>query len=191
MQLVVILAWGELIRAVYSDDPRRRMWGADKILSSWLARDHPLAPARRGASVSVSESRTISFRWGKPDGSHDEPATESFERDGKAFEVPKYGGGGDRADDPIDGELVKQPVLIERVEPPVPAEPPAAAVGRASVPAICAAGSCAGTRSTMIAAGKLIDLEAGPEPSISLATPRNCCRSTAGWRTRDWIGRCS
>ena len=44
--------------------------------------------------------------------------------------------------------------------------PPAAAVGRASVRAICAAAeSCAGTLSTMIAAGKLIDHEAGPEPS--------------------------
>ena len=44
--------------------------------------------------------------------------------------------------------------------------PPAAAVGRASVRAICAAaGSCAGTPSTMIAAGKLIDHEASPEPS--------------------------
>jgi hypothetical protein len=43
---VIARAWSELIRAVYSDDPRRQMWGADKILSSWLARDHPLAPAR-------------------------------------------------------------------------------------------------------------------------------------------------
>ena len=41
--------------------------------------------------------------------------------------------------------------------------PPAAAVGRASVRTICAAAeSCAGTPSTMIAAGMLIDHEAGP-----------------------------
>jgi hypothetical protein len=47
MELVVVRANSELIRALYSDDPRRRMWGADKILSSWIARDQPLSPARR------------------------------------------------------------------------------------------------------------------------------------------------
>jgi hypothetical protein len=47
MELVVIRAQGELIRALWSDDPRRRMWASDRILSSWLARDHPLARARR------------------------------------------------------------------------------------------------------------------------------------------------
>jgi hypothetical protein len=75
-------------------------------------------------SAAADQPRTYVFRWGRPDEA--EPTTEAFERDGKTFEVPKYGGGpdGDRADDPIDGELVKQPVLIEHVEPPVPAEPP-------------------------------------------------------------------
>jgi hypothetical protein len=43
---IVARAWGELIRALDSDDWRRRAWAADKIMSSWLARDHPLAPAR-------------------------------------------------------------------------------------------------------------------------------------------------
>jgi hypothetical protein len=62
VELVVILAWGELIRAVYSDDPRRRMWGADKILSSWLARDHPLSPARGFATGRV-DPREIIYRW--------------------------------------------------------------------------------------------------------------------------------
>jgi hypothetical protein len=47
VELVVILAWGELIRAVYSDDPRRRERAAEKILSSYAACNHPLAPARR------------------------------------------------------------------------------------------------------------------------------------------------
>ena len=47
MGVVVALAWGELIKALDSDDWRRRAWAADKIMSSWLARDHPLAPARR------------------------------------------------------------------------------------------------------------------------------------------------
>jgi hypothetical protein len=43
------------------------------------------------------------------------------------------------------------------------ARSPSAAVGRASVRAICAAaGSCAGTPSAMIAAVELVDREAGP-----------------------------
>jgi hypothetical protein len=45
--------------------------------------------------------------------------------------------------------------------------PPAAAVCRASVRAICAATeTCVGTPSTMIVAGKTIDHEASREPSI-------------------------
>jgi hypothetical protein len=47
MELIVSRAWGELIRALYSDDPRRRMWASDKILSSWMAQGSPMAPARR------------------------------------------------------------------------------------------------------------------------------------------------
>jgi hypothetical protein len=34
---VIARAMGEVIQAVYSDDPRRQMWGCDKLLSSWLA----------------------------------------------------------------------------------------------------------------------------------------------------------
>src|ERR1700733_13134804 len=49
MEAVVARAWGQLIAALYSDDPRRQMWASDKIISSWMARDHPLAPARRGS----------------------------------------------------------------------------------------------------------------------------------------------
>jgi hypothetical protein len=67
MEVVVSRAWSELIRALDSDDWRRRAWASEKIMSSWLARDHPLAPARRGMSASVSESRTISFRWQNSD----------------------------------------------------------------------------------------------------------------------------
>src|SRR6516225_859242 len=44
-ELAVIRAQDEVIRAVWSDDPRRQMWGADKILNSYLARNEPLAPA--------------------------------------------------------------------------------------------------------------------------------------------------
>jgi hypothetical protein len=47
-ELAVQRAIGVVIQALYSDDLRRQMWASDKIMSSWLARDHPLAPARRG-----------------------------------------------------------------------------------------------------------------------------------------------
>jgi hypothetical protein len=46
-ELTVAMAEGVLIEMLYSDDPRRRERAADKILSSWIARDHPLSPARR------------------------------------------------------------------------------------------------------------------------------------------------
>jgi hypothetical protein len=40
--VVVARAEGVLIEMLYSEDPRRRERAADKILSSWAARDHPL-----------------------------------------------------------------------------------------------------------------------------------------------------
>jgi hypothetical protein len=43
---IVARAVGELIRALDSDDPRRRMWAAERIMSSYMARNHPFAPAR-------------------------------------------------------------------------------------------------------------------------------------------------
>jgi hypothetical protein len=46
-EVFVARAWGVMIKALDSDDVHRRQWAADKILSSWIARDHPLAPARR------------------------------------------------------------------------------------------------------------------------------------------------
>ena len=47
MEAVVARAEGILIEMLDSDDPRRQERAVDKILSSWAARDHPLAPARR------------------------------------------------------------------------------------------------------------------------------------------------
>jgi hypothetical protein len=60
-ELAVIRAQDEAVRAVWSDDPRRQMWGADKILNSYLARDHPLAPARRGRAAPTVK---LEVRWG-------------------------------------------------------------------------------------------------------------------------------
>jgi hypothetical protein len=59
---VIALAMSKLIEALYSDDPKREMWAADRILASRLARDHPLAPARGGAA-SVAPAVEVRFRW--------------------------------------------------------------------------------------------------------------------------------
>ena len=116
------LAEKNIAEALRSGDGRERLAASMfTIRNSHRARKRGwITSSASAAELSVSESsdqpRTITFSWQNPD----EPATESFERDGQTFTVPRYGGGGDRADDPIDGELVKQPVLIERVEPPSP-----------------------------------------------------------------------
>ena len=130
------LAEKNIAASLSSDDNRERLAASIfTIRNSHRARKRGwITSSTNAAELSIStetdQPRTYVFRWGRPDEA--EPATESFERDGKTFEVPKYGGyapDGTRAsDDPIDGELVKQTVLIEHAEPPVPAEPPAAPI---------------------------------------------------------------
>jgi hypothetical protein len=57
MELVVLRARSELITAMHSGNARRRMWAADWILSSWMARDNPLAPARRSGTRARARAR--------------------------------------------------------------------------------------------------------------------------------------
>jgi hypothetical protein len=66
MAVVIALAQGELIKAVYSVGPRRQMWGADKILSSWLARDHPLSAAPRRSRGVEAPPQQVICRWADP-----------------------------------------------------------------------------------------------------------------------------
>jgi hypothetical protein len=75
-ELVVQRAMGVVIQALDSPDPQRRQWASDKIMSSYLARGHPLAPARRGVSASAGVDvsintntgpRVIEFRWRTPE----------------------------------------------------------------------------------------------------------------------------
>jgi hypothetical protein len=47
MEMVVACAEAEIIAMLESPDPRRWERAADKILSSYAARNHPLSPARR------------------------------------------------------------------------------------------------------------------------------------------------
>lgn len=58
---VVARAQSVVLQALYSDDPDRRMWGADKLLSSYLARNHPLAPARPGSRA--PSPQMVTSRW--------------------------------------------------------------------------------------------------------------------------------
>lgn len=60
-QLFVGRAMGVLSDALMSDDPRRRMWAADKILSSRIAQGHPLAPAPRRTFDRPAETITVRF----------------------------------------------------------------------------------------------------------------------------------
>jgi hypothetical protein len=66
-ELAVSQAMGVVIQALYSDDLRRQMWASEKIMSSWLARDHSLAPARRRSAATdvFRNNKTVNytFRW--------------------------------------------------------------------------------------------------------------------------------
>jgi hypothetical protein len=85
---VISQVWHVLITALDSEDWRRRAWAADKILSSYIARDSPFAPARRGRA-NVDESHTVTFRGAGKDG---DLATDELDRDGRTLAVPRYGG---------------------------------------------------------------------------------------------------
>ena len=59
--VVIAIAVGRLISALDSDDLDRRRWAADKILSSYLARGHPLGRAGRRP---VREAQMqVTFTW--------------------------------------------------------------------------------------------------------------------------------
>jgi hypothetical protein len=103
MDFAVIRGRGELIQAVFSDNPRRRMWGADRILSSWMARDSPHARAKATIVTSFQE----------------EPGATVIERDGKSIPVPRYDEG--RGDDCVESEAAPPAVSIEH-EDAIPPE---------------------------------------------------------------------
>jgi hypothetical protein len=110
------LAEKNIAESLHSDDNRER------LAASMFTLRNSARSRRRGwitsagapdLTVTAEQPRTITFRWAGED-----PATDTIERDGRRIEVPRYG------PSPIEGEVVKPPVLIEHVEPPAPAEPP-------------------------------------------------------------------
>ena len=119
---VIARAWGQLIEALDSDDPRRQMWASGRIMSSWLARDHPFAPAGRGFRGVEAPRPQVAFRWA--DGADDDPATDKLQRDEQTIVVPRYGA--------REGEFVKPPalpapaapvLLVESPDAPAPSPP--------------------------------------------------------------------
>ena len=144
----------------------------DEARNTQRAAKRGYAVAASAASLEVrfnnrASAQTIVFRWG---GDNSARETDVIERDGENISVPRYDDG--RGDDCLEGEVATPAVLTEHKTPLPPSRlllrrrcpcgpsPPAAAVGRASLRAICAAAeSCAGTPSTMIAAGRLIEHE--------------------------------
>ena len=77
MELVVLRARSELITAMYSGNSRRRMWAADWILSSWMARDNPLAPARRSGTRARARATIVtSFQKEREPAAPPEPEPE-------------------------------------------------------------------------------------------------------------------
>jgi hypothetical protein len=67
---VISQVWHVLITALDSDDWRRKMWASDRIMSSWIARDHPLAPARRRSAatdVSVKSNKMVNYTFRRHD----------------------------------------------------------------------------------------------------------------------------
>jgi hypothetical protein len=90
LELAVIQAQSVVIQALDSPDWRRRAWASDRIMSSYLARGHPLSPAPRGATrASLSSPQQVAFRWGSADSG---AAADELERDGRTIAVPRYGG---------------------------------------------------------------------------------------------------
>ena len=77
--------------------------------------------AELSISTEAAQPQTITFCWQNSDGSKYEPATESFERDGRTFKVPKYGGD---SGDPIEGEVATPAVLIEHAATVAPEHEP-------------------------------------------------------------------
>jgi hypothetical protein len=105
---VIDRACGVLIEALYSDDPRRQMWASDKIMSSWLARDHALAPARRGSRGVEAPQPQVTFRWDSA------PSTDELARDGQTFAVPRYGA----RDEAVPPALIEAPSSSFEAPPP-------------------------------------------------------------------------
>jgi hypothetical protein len=134
-------AEANLCEALHCDDPRRR-----DAASSFMLRNVQRA-AKRGYAVAASAvslevnaepARPVHYvvSWGKPD-DDEEPDREldpgEYRRDGRIFQTPRYGVGGDQRDDDgvVDGELSPSATLIEHeaeavieaIEPEPPSPP--------------------------------------------------------------------
>ena len=146
-----ILRSGNILEALTSGDPRRRMASAMfTVRYSAKARKRGCI-TNSSASVdanAVADAQPKHYRvvWGKPDEPDRELGPGEFRRDGRILSAPDYGGDdsdADQRDDVVEGELAPpatmighetaaveepEPTAVEAIEPvPPPAAPESAA----------------------------------------------------------------
>jgi hypothetical protein len=89
------LAERNIYQALKSSDGRERLAASFFVVRNshrsrkrgWITSS--TSAAELSISTSSEQPRKIVFSWRKPDGADDEPATETFERDGQTFTVPR------------------------------------------------------------------------------------------------------
>jgi hypothetical protein len=128
MELVVLRARSELITAMYSGNSRRRMWAADWILSSWMARDNPLAPARRSGTRAKARAAIVTRFQGEGDddclggeAASLEPAPQPQPQPQPKPKLPVWPGPG--LPPPLVAHLYAPPPPMIHREPPPPPRP--------------------------------------------------------------------
>ena len=136
-------AEANLSEALRCGDPRRRdsvsMFMLRNVQRAAM-RGYAVAASAVNLEVNAEPARPVHyvFSWGKPD-DDEEPDREldpgEYRRDGRIFQTPRYGVGGDQRDDDgvVDGELSPSATLIEHAaeavieaiepEPPSPPTP--------------------------------------------------------------------
>ena len=133
-------AEANLCEALHCGDPRRRDAASTFLLRNVqraAKRGYVVAASAVSLEVNAEPARPVHYvvSWGKPD--DEEPDREldpgEYRRDGRIFQTPRYGVGGDQRDDDgvVDGELSPSATLIEHeaeavieaIEPEPPSPP--------------------------------------------------------------------
>ncbi len=131
-------AEANLSEALRCGDPRRDSVSMFMLRNTQRAakRGYAVAASAVSLEVNAEPARPVHYvvSWGKPD-DDEEPDREldpgEYRRDGRIFQTPRYGVGGDQRDDDgvVDGELspsatlIEHEGLIEATEPKPPSPP--------------------------------------------------------------------
>ena len=116
-------AEANLSEALRCGDPRRRDAASTFMLRNVqraAKRGYAVAASAVSLEVNAEPARPVHYvvSWGKPDDDEDpdrEVDPGEYRRDGRIFQTPRYGVGGDQRDDDgvVDGELSPSATLIE------------------------------------------------------------------------------